>query len=117
MRPGDDQSVVVPAQKKTQSERKHISPHEFYQYQGSDALRNGQSLTLSRRAVRLSAQFGQQPRQEAQWYGDGRFSKTDDGQAMNIVPIDDDTATGNLNYMPSLAGAQPGQASLNLASR
>ncbi|MTW14004.1 hypothetical protein GM658_25655 [Pseudoduganella eburnea] len=114
---GADQSVVVPAQKQSQLVRKLISPQEFYQYQGSYALSNGQTLTLSRKAVRLYAQIGQQPRQEVQWYGDGRFSAADGSLAMNIVWIDDDTATGDLNYMPSLAGAQPVHASLTLASR
>lgn len=114
---GADQSVVVPAQKQMKSERKLISPQEFYQYQGSYALSNGQTLTLSRRAVRLYAQVGQQPRQEVQWYGDGNFSAADGSLSMHIVWLDDDTATGDLNYMPRMAGAPPEHASLTLASR
>jgi len=114
---GADQSVVVPAQKQMQLERKLISPQEFYQYQGSYALSNGQTLTLSRGAVRLYAQIGQQPRQEVQWYGDGKFSAADGSVSMNIVWLDDDTASGELNYMPRIAGATPEHASLTLASR
>lgn len=114
---GADQSVVVPAQKQINLERKLISPQEFYQYQGSYALSNGQTLTLSRRAVRLYAQIGQQPRQEIQWNGDGRFSAADGTLSMKIVWLDDDTATGDLNYMPSMADAQSVHASLTLASR
>lgn len=110
-------SVVVPAQKPDQSERKLISPQEFYQYQGGYALSNGQILNLSRGAVRLYAQVGQQPRQEILWHGDGRFSTADGSLALHIVWLDDDTATGELNYMPRMAGGQPIHASLNLAKR
>ena len=88
---GADQSVVVPAQKQMQLERKLISPQEFYQYQGSYALSNGQTLTLSRGAVRLYAQIGPHPRQEILWHGDGKFSTADGSIDMHIVWLDDDT--------------------------
>lgn len=114
---GADQSVVVPAQKQVQLERKLISPQEFYQYQGSYALSNGQTLTLSRGAVRLYAQIGQQARQEIQWHGDGKFSAADGSLDMNIVWVDDDTATGELSYSPRIAGSVPVHAALSLASR
>ncbi len=114
---GADQSVVVPAQKQAQLERKLISPQEFYQYQGAYALSNGQTLTLSRGAVRLYAQVGQQPRQEIAWHGDGRFSAADGSIAMKIVWLDDDTATGELNFAPRMAGAPPVHATLSFAAR
>jgi len=114
---GADQSVVVPAQKQVQLERKLISPQEFYQYQGSYALSNGQTLTLSRGAVRLYAQIGQQPRQEIQWHGDGKFSAADGSLDMSIVWVDDDTATGELSYSPRMAGSVPVHAAFSLASR
>jgi hypothetical protein len=114
---GAEPSVVVPAQKQVQSERKLISPQEFYQYQGAYALSNGQTLTLSRGAVRLYAQIGQQARQEIQWHGDGRFSAADGSLDMNIVWIDDDTATGELSYSPRMAGSAPVHALISLASR
>ena len=114
---GADQSVVVPAQKQAQLERKLISPQEFYQYQGAYALSNGQTLTLSRGAVRLYAQVGQQPRQEIAWHGDGKFSAADGSIAMKIVWLDDDTATGELNFAPRMAGAPPVHATLSFAAR
>lgn len=114
---GADQSVVVPAQKQTQLERKLISPQEFYQYQGAYALSNGQTLTLSRGAVRLYAQIGQQPRQEIQWRGEGNFTALDGSLSMNIVWLDDDTATGELRYQPLMAGAPALHAVLSFASR
>jgi hypothetical protein len=112
-----DQSVVVPAQKQTQLERKLISPQEFYQYQGAYALSNGQTLTLSRGAVRLYAQVGQQARQEILWHGDGKFSAADGSLDMSIVWINDDTATGELNFSPSIANGQPVPATISIASR
>lgn len=112
-----DQSVVVPAQKQMNLERKLISPQEFYQYQGAYALSNGQTLTLSRGAVRLYAQVGQHPRQEILWQGDGKFTAADGSLDMNIVWINDDTATGELNFSPSMASQQPAHATLSIASR
>lgn len=114
---GADQSVVVPAQKQYPTERKLISPQEYYQYQGAYALSNGQSLILSRGAVRLYAQLGQHPRQEVFWHGDGKFSTADGSLAMHIVWLDDDTATGELNYSPRMAGSTPFHATLHLAQR
>ncbi len=114
---GTGQSVVVPAQKQFGMERKLISPQEFYQYQGAYALSNGQTLSLSRGAVRLYAQLGQHPRQEIFWHGDGKFSTADGSLAMHIVWLDDDTAAGELNYSPRMAGSLPFHATLNLAQR
>jgi hypothetical protein len=114
---GAEQSVVVPAQKQITAERRLISPQEYYQYQGAYALSNGQTLTLSRGAVRLYAQIGQQPRQEIHWQGDGRFSSADGSLAMNIAWTDDDTATGELSYMPRMAGTQALHFTLSLAAR
>lgn len=114
---GADQSVVVPAQKQIQLERKLISPQEFYQYQGAYALSNGQTLTLSRGAVRLYAQVGQHPRQEILWHGEGRFSSVDGSLAMNIVWLNDDIAAGDLSYSPRMAGQLPLHATLSFASR
>jgi len=114
---GADQSVVVPAQKQVSLQRKLISPQEFYQYEGVYALSNGQILTLSRGAVRLYAQIGQQPRQEILWYGDGKFIAADGSIDMSIVWINDDTATGELNFSPRMAGPQPIHAPLSIASR
>ncbi|SFG98768.1 hypothetical protein SAMN05518865_12718 [Duganella sp. CF458] len=112
-----DQSVVVPAQKQVNLERKLISPQEFYQYQGAYALSNGQTLTLSRGAVHLYAQVGHHPRQQILWQGDGKFIAADGSLDMNIVWKDDDTATGELNFSPSMAGHQPVHATLSIASR
>ncbi|WP_035375057.1 hypothetical protein [Pseudoduganella violaceinigra] len=116
---GADQSVVVPAQKQMQMqlERKPISPQEFYTYQGSYALSNGQTLTLTRGAVHLYAQVGRQQRQEILWHGDGKFSTADGSLDMRIVWIDDDTATGELNYLPRMSGLEPVHATLSIASR
>ncbi len=114
---GADQSVVVPAQKQVNLERKLISPQEFYQYQGAYALSNGQTLTLSRGAVHLYAQVGRQPRQQILWQGDGKFTAADGSLDMNIVWVNDDTATGELNFSPSMAGHQPAHAPLSIASR
>ncbi|MCE3264382.1 MAG: hypothetical protein K0R43_3461 [Pseudoduganella sp.] len=113
---GADQLVVVPAQK-ARVEYRLISPQEFYQYQGAYALSNGQTLTLSRGAVRLYAQLDQQPRQEIRWYGDGRFTAADGSLTMNIVWLNEDTATGELSYMPRLAGAPAIRASIAFAAR
>ena len=114
---GADQSVVVPAQKQVRLERKLISPQEFYQYQGAYALSNGQTLTLSRGAVRLYAQIGQHPRQEILWHGDGKFTAADGSLDMSIVWVDEDTATGELNFSPRMAGRQPVPATIAIASR
>lgn len=112
---GTEQSVVVPAQKQA-LDRRLISPQEYYQYQGAYTLSNGQTLTLSRGAVRLYAQIGRDPRQEIHWQGDGRFSSADGSLAMNIVWTDD-SATGELNYMPRMAGTPALHFTLSLAAR
>ncbi|WP_426318659.1 hypothetical protein [Pseudoduganella sp. R-43] len=114
---GADQSVVVPAQKQMHLERKLISPQEFYQYQGAYALSNGQTLTLSRTAMHIYAQVGQQPRRQILWQGDGKFTAADGSMDMNIVWINDDTATGELNFSPSMADRKPAHATLAIASR
>ena len=113
---GADQSVVVPAQK-ANTQHRLISPQDFYQYQGADALSNGQTLTLTRGAVRLYAQLGQQPRQEIYWYGDGRFTAADGSLAMNIVWLDEDTVTGELSFTPRMAGASRIQTNIAFAAR
>jgi hypothetical protein len=113
---GADPSVVVPAQK-ARTEHRLISPQEFYQYQGAYALSNGQTLTLSRGAVRLYAQLGQQARQEVRWYGDGRFTAVDGSLSMNIVWLDEDTATGDLSFTPRVAGVAPARTSIAFAVR
>jgi hypothetical protein len=113
---GADQSVVVPAQK-ARMEHRLISPQDFYQYQGHYALSNGQTLTLTRGAVRMYAQLGQQPRQEIHWYGDGRFTAADGSLTMNIVWLDEDTATGELSYTPRMAGTPPTHATIAFAAR
>lgn len=114
--PGADQSVVVPAQK-ARIEHRLISPQEFYQFQGAYALSNGQTLTLSRGAVRLYAQLGQQPRQEVYWYGDGRFTAVDGSLTMHIVWLNEDTATGELSFTPRMAGTSPIHATIAFAAR
>ncbi|WP_374585855.1 hypothetical protein [Pseudoduganella sp.] len=113
---GADQSVVVPAQK-ANTQHRLISPQDFYQYQGAYALSNGQTLTLTRGAVRLYAQLGQQPRQEIYWYGDGRFTAADGSLAMNIVWLDEDTVTGELSFTPRMAGASRIQTNIAFAAR
>ena len=113
---GADQSVVVPAQK-AKVEHRLISPQDYQQFQGAYALSNGQTLTLSRGAVRLYAQLGQHPRQEIRWYGDGRFTAADGSLTMNIVWLDEDTATGELSYSPRMAGTPPVHATITIAAR
>ncbi|MYN02939.1 hypothetical protein GTP41_12590 [Pseudoduganella sp. DS3] len=113
---GADQSVVVPAQK-AKAEHRLISPQDFYQYQGAYALSNGQTLTLTRGAVRLYAQLGQQARQEIHWYGDGRFTAADGSLTMNIVWLNDDTATGELSFTPRVAGTSPIKTHIAFAAR
>ncbi|XLZ70614.1 hypothetical protein ABT364_01225 [Massilia sp. SR12] len=113
---GADQSVVVPAQK-AKAEHRLISPQDFYQYQGAYALSNGQTLTLARGAVRLYAQLGQQTRQEIHWYGDGRFAAADGSLTMNIVWLNDDTATGELSFTPRVAGTPPITTHIVFAAR
>lgn len=113
---GADQSVVVPAQK-APIQHRLISPQDFYQYQGAYALSNGQVLTLTRGAVRLYAQLGQQPRQEIYWHGDGRFTAADGSLTMNIVWFNEDTVSGELSYTPRMAGASPMQTNIAFAAR
>ncbi|WP_342117584.1 hypothetical protein [Pseudoduganella sp. OTU4001] len=113
---GADQSVVVPAQK-AKVEHRLISPQDYYQFQGAYTLSNGQTLTLSRGAVRLYAQLGQQPRQEIYWYGDGRFTAADGSLTMNIVWLDEDTASGELSYSPRMAGAPVTRTTVAFAAR